>query len=450
MADITVIVSVVNDDEQGLRYTLEGLVEQSTEDFSVLIANACPEMRSLINEYCGEYVGFESFEADASLPVLRNLAAARAEGEYLWFIDCGDYISPESVEKVLETAEKTKADIICPRYYFSGGCEPYYDIWAEQLACAADIDRFDRALLNTLDFDGRVYKKKFFDLYSQSFPDTPSLYNMQFTSGCVLGCGAKISGCTGAIYDRKNGVFSKGFPKNAEPSKAGFLLAAEVFESVLSEIKAIIKEQTGALDGDEYSLQEFIYIYFSYLTDNFYRYFWYLDDETLALLREKYEQLSPLMTSERREKLNKSCADLRFPGMYIMHEDAAKAPLFSLLLDFDSSGLEAFINSLYIQRFPFFEIFIKESLFNSPAFPQRFKNAANIKALPDKNFFAEARRLSAGIPINIKESEPADPRILSELSVTKAPHAMYQYMFSSKRKKYAAKSYLKKKGLAMR
>ena len=56
---------------------------------------------------------------------------------------------------------------------------------------------------------------------------------------------------------------------------------------------------------------------------------------------------------------------------------------------------------------------------------------------------------AVGVPVNVKSAEPLDPKVLSELSVVKAPVPVYQYIFASKRKKYAAKTYLKKKGMSM-
>ena len=49
-----------------------------------------------------------------------------------------------------------------------------------------------------------------------------------------------------------------------------------------------------------------------------------------------------------------------------------------------------------------------------------------------------------------RDPAPLDPKILSELSTVRAPKTVYQYLFASKRKKTSAKTFLKKKGLAMR
>ncbi len=452
MADITAIVTAYKDSD-GLKYTLEGLVEQSTEDFEVIVVDngATKEVKDVIKSYCDEYVGFSTFEIEHVLtPVARNAGVQKATTEFVIFIDENDYISPDTIAEILKTAEETKADIISPRYYISGENEPYYDQWSDMLATVPTADVFDTALLNTFDNEGRAYKKKFFDLYSLSFPDTPVLYNTYFLMKCVFGCKAKVSGCAGAIYDKRNGTFSCGFSEKAEPSKENFNTFTCIFDEITEEIKSIIKEETGALDGDEFALQEIYYIYFSALTNRFYRYFWYLSDELIGLLREKYEELSSKMVDERKKKLNSTFSDLRFPGMYVCRADAAKMPMFSLLADFsDINEMPDFIESLYLQKFPFFEIYIRESDFTGGKYPERWKTAENLHILPDANFFSAARADCSGIPFNVKNAAPLDPRILSEMSLHKAPKSMLQYVFASKRKQYATKSYLKRRGLAI-
>ena len=453
MTGLTVIVTV-NGDPEGLTYTLEGLCEQSTEEFDVLIVDhGCDEETAgVIAKYCGEYVGFESVAIGRTgTPAARNAGMKLARRELVWFVDGGDYLSPESVEKVLENAEETKADIICPRYYYSGDNEPYYLDWADMLAVVPHIDKFDRALLNTLELDGRVFKKKFFDLYSLTFPETPDFYNGKFLTDCVFGCGAKVSGCAGAIYARRTGVFKDGFAEGAAPSLALMETVCGFYDKLCEDVKAIIEEETGSFDGDEYTYQELLTVYFQLLTDRFYRYFWYLDDGALTALREKFEALTAEMTEERKKKIGTLNADLRFPSMFICRADAAQTPLFSLMADFSpDEGLAAFVESLFVQRFPFFELFVRESLLNAPGFPERWKACPVIHPLPEENFFAEMRRQAKGVVIPVKDNAPLDPRVLSELSVSKMPRSMMHYSFASRRKKYAAKSYLKKKGMSMR
>ena len=43
---------------------------------------------------------------------VRNFGAKRARGDYLWFIDADDTITPDAITKLVRVAEETKADIV--------------------------------------------------------------------------------------------------------------------------------------------------------------------------------------------------------------------------------------------------------------------------------------------------------------------------------------------------
>lgn len=450
MSRITVIISAF-DDTKGLKYTLESLCEQTDENFDVLIVQ-CGENEdnlALIREYCDEYVGFAYLQtARCLIPESRNLGVEHTENDLLLFMLEGDYLSPESIENFMKAYEETKADILCPRLYVSGENEPYYLPRADVLATVPKIDRFDAALLNTLNIPGRVIKKKFFDLYSLRFPAVAAYYDADFISRCIFHCDASLTGVAGAIYDDKNGVFSKGFLRNGLPNGENLQTVCALYDRLTDTVKDLIIDDTGSFDGDEYTFQEILFVYFTVLTDGFYRYFWYLSDPDLKTLRERYEELTALMTEERRKNIGNVFADLRFPSMYMTRKDAAALPMVSLLIDFsDYEHLPALVNSLYTGRLPFFELFLKES--GEPYLPEQWKQAENLHILPDENFFGKARSAAVGVPINIKDSAPLDPKILSELSLARAPKSMYQYLFATKRKKTGAKTYLKKKGMSL-
>lgn len=451
MPELTTIVTAGKNPEK-LKYTLEGLVEQSSEDFSILVVNSNEnaECAPLIKEYADEYVGFTVIETEpARITELRNLGVKNAQTELVWFINEGDYISPESVEKVLETYKETGADIILPRFYEAGENEPYYLDWADMLATVPHVDKFDRALLNTLDLDGRIFKKKFFDLYSLTFPSEQIFYNTVVLSKCLFDYGASVSGCAGAIYASRSGVYSDGFDEGAEPCGENLRYCISVFDKIAADVRAVIEEETGSFDGDEYTFQEILFVFFSVLTDNFYRYFWYLTNEDITLLSEKFDVVSKAMVPDRRKKLTEFFPEMRFPGMYMKREDAAAMPMISLFADFtDYAGLDEFFTSLYNQRLPFFELFIRESA--REHIPSKWINCENLHILPDKNFFAEARQQCRAVSINIKECSHLDPRILAEMTLSKAPKGMLQYVFGTKLKKYSAKTYLKNHGMAMR
>ena len=449
MASVTVIVTSHKTDEEGLRWSLEALIEQTVEDFDVVLVDdgTTPCAAKVFEEYCNEYDGFVSvFSEKQGTAASRNAGVLKAKGDFVTFLDGGDYIAPETIDRFRKTQEETKADLVCNRYYYSGEGEPGYDSWSEQICVVPDVDRLDRALLNTCDLDGKLYSRKFFDLYSLRFPEQTVAYNAYLTMKCALS-GARIAGCAGAIYEKKtNPLFGE-----AKPTADSFKAFIAVYDEILDWIKAVIEEETGNLDGDEYVWQEILTVYFQLLTDRFYRAFWYIDNDILELLRAKLEALSEPLGEERKKKINEKNSDVRFPAMYIRVEDAVEMPLFSMLIDITKTEeLGGLIRSFYGQKFPFFDLWVKQSDFESGYYPEEWKSAPNLHLLPDNGFFAKARQDCAGIPINVKDATPVDSSVLSELATAKMPRAMIQYKFAALRKSKGAKTYLKGKGFNLR
>lgn len=449
MASVTVVVTSHNTDEKGLRWSLESLIEQTVEDFDVIMVDdgTTEAAEAVFAQYCKDYDGFATVRSEnKGTAASRNAGALKAKGDFLLFLDGGDYLSPETVERFRQTQEESKADIVCNRYYYSGEGEPGYDSWSEQICVVPVIDKLDRALINTCDLDGKLYSRRFFDLYSLRFPEQAVAYNAWFTMKCALS-GAKIAGCAGAIYEKKtNPLFGE-----AKPTAESFRTFTAVYDEILSWMRAVIEEDTGSLDGDEYAYQEILTVYFQLLTDRFYRAFWYLDDAVLELLRQKLEELSAPLQEERRKKINEKNIDIRFPAMYIRIQDAVDMPLFSMLIDInETEKLDALIRSFYCQKFPFFDLWVRQSDYDSGYYPAEWKNAPNLHLLPDEGFFNKARQDCAGIPINVKDETPVDSTVLSELAIAKMPRSLVQYKFAALRKTKGAKTYLKGKGFNIR
>ena len=190
------------------------------------------------------------------------------------------------------------------------------------------------------------------------------------------------------------------------------------------------------------------YIYQFYL-DNFYRKYWYMDEKALLLMKEEFEKYAQIIRPEKFKKLQENNADIRLPYIYVDKKEAASEPEFAIFFDLaKESEYLPFLRSLYAQTYPFFEVMISESRFNSPAFPDEFRKMENIKVLPDKNFHTNARKQAkTGKCFEVRNGEPIDIRVLRETALSKAPAFTAQYVFAQKRKTLGIRKTLKDKGL---
>lgn len=93
-----------------------------------------------IKEYCKndnriKYI----YQQNAGVSCARNKGLENATGEYVFFLDGDDYIHPQTIETLLDCAEKTKADMICADYKITQTLAESYDYFKDFAFHSADF-----------------------------------------------------------------------------------------------------------------------------------------------------------------------------------------------------------------------------------------------------------------------------------------------------------------------
>lgn len=125
---ISVIIPIYNVD-QFLRPGLESLTKQTMQDFEViLVDDGCTDSsREIMEEFAGRYAYFRIVsQRNSGVSAARNAGVNAARGEYIAFVDSDDFVKPDYLEKLYQTAQKTGADVTCCNYtlyYLSSQCK---------------------------------------------------------------------------------------------------------------------------------------------------------------------------------------------------------------------------------------------------------------------------------------------------------------------------------------
>ncbi len=450
MPRLSVIVPTNNSAEH-LRDALECLVTQSVEDFEVIIVDCKSEdgTAEITAEYCREYVDFYSLENETkNISDAMNKGFEHAKGTYVWFYAPDSRVNEDVVEYFLETAEKTEADCVVGRLWHYGDFDPYYDMYTDATVVLPKFDKYERSVLWDDEICNKIYRRGALISKKLSFTNrfkfAAGIFNLK---ACLSGM--KITGCATACYQRREGRGLEGFSSEREPT----LENAKEFVAKMTEIYAIteneIRQDTGSFDGDEAFIQEVIYVTAAKLMDNFYRYFWHLDAETLTFVHEKFNEYIAMLNPDKLKKLQEANNDIVHYAMLDSHEKAAEVPYFSFMLDLNpDEELTKLIDSLYIQSFFYFEIFARESQYESEFFPVKWKKMPNLHVIPEKNFHNIARgKARSKVLINLRESSPIDYRVLAKVYITTAPAFTKALLFQQTRNGYKVKRTLKEKGV---
>lgn len=180
---LTVIVPVYRVEPEYLRQCLDGILEQTFNDFELIIVDdgAPEENGAIIDEYAakdGRIVAIHQANAGAS--AARNAGLQIAKGKYITFVDSDDTISLDTFAKITERAEKDKLDVLMWGMYRCFGenkkvpFTPYLE----------DIDVFDERLKEEVQYKCMVGILPFFKTPPASADASGSccakLYRRQF------------------------------------------------------------------------------------------------------------------------------------------------------------------------------------------------------------------------------------------------------------------------------
>lgn len=111
---LSVIVPVYNV-EKYLRKCLDSLVNQTFHDMEIIIVNdgSPDKSQEIIEEYDKKYPFVKAFvKENGGLSDARNYGIARAQGEYLAFVDSDDYVEPTMYETMYTKAVSGNFDMV--------------------------------------------------------------------------------------------------------------------------------------------------------------------------------------------------------------------------------------------------------------------------------------------------------------------------------------------------
>lgn len=116
---VSLIIPVYNV-ESFLEKCLDSVQAQTYKDLEVILVNdgSTDNSPEIINKYVAANSNFKAYTIENSgQGGARNYGFEKAEGEYIAFLDSDDYIAPNCIERLTETAIKENSDIVVCNCY---------------------------------------------------------------------------------------------------------------------------------------------------------------------------------------------------------------------------------------------------------------------------------------------------------------------------------------------
>ncbi|MCQ2495764.1 MAG: bifunctional glycosyltransferase family 2 protein/CDP-glycerol:glycerophosphate glycerophosphotransferase [Lachnospiraceae bacterium] len=155
---ISVIVPYKNE-ENYLRDCIASLAEQTGVDLEIIITGQKDKVVSALSshgEKLPENLVIEDAPEDFSVAAKRNMGLDRASGEYVFFLDCDDYIMPNTLRTLLDAAkgrrEKENTQILARALH--------HRTWFKKTSTLAELEKDASLLLSDSDdFDDGNYDR---------------------------------------------------------------------------------------------------------------------------------------------------------------------------------------------------------------------------------------------------------------------------------------------------
>lgn len=119
---VSVIIPMYNV-EKYIAETLDSVLNQTLQDFEVIVVNDCSSdnSRAVAESYLDKFNGrlkiFDN-EKNSGAGTTRNKGIILSRGEYIYFLDSDDAITPTALEELYSLAQKFNVDVVhCEKFY---------------------------------------------------------------------------------------------------------------------------------------------------------------------------------------------------------------------------------------------------------------------------------------------------------------------------------------------
>ncbi len=404
---ISVIVPCYNS-EKFLKETLDNLLGQTLKEIQIITVNdgSTDSTADIIAEYAAKDSRILSvYQENAGVSAARNNGIGHAEGKYMIFLDSDDLFGENAFETMYATLEEANADLaICRAVSFGYGAGQFNPI-VDSFVSEKNIDCYDKRLLWNFIVSNKCYRTSLIKQSGVLFPplrySEDGAFFMQFIHKTM----PTIIGVYDAVFKYRKHQPNEGLSVTQRCELElvkDFSASHELIYNAVSQSFG-----DGLTEENKNYLDEILCKKLTALINEFYRSLWSGDDETLECIKSVALDAMSRMSDEAKKKFKIVTKDIGEP-VFSKAEIAGK-PFVTVIA---KNPTNAFINSLYAQSMPIFELITAES--------NTLPDHKNIVVLPEKNFASAAKADAKGkITVKLSGNQPLDLRFLKVISLLK-------------------------------
>lgn len=354
---VTIIMPVYNASEF-LAETLDSIVAQTMRDFELIAINdgSVDNSLEIINEYAKKYSFIKIIDQENAGPsVARNAALDIAQGEYIFFCDSDDLVEKDGLENLYYTAKNIDADLVIANYDIFNHHTTTCITNLNKLLVQSCIHPSNPDILNSFALWNKIFRKELIDQYQFRFPSTSYSEDGVFVMNYVYHC-RLIAGLNKIVYHyrRINDAMYSSITASISPDKVSDYITSHnlIWDSASKYFLRIypkyrdIDEAISQNNNIRSYMNKFLYKEVQILVGQFYKKFWTLDSETIAMIVNEIQRLTGKLDLYNYNLLKSVHYELPLEQLFKYPSDLEGHYLITLVLYGDKDIQENFIDVL--------------------------------------------------------------------------------------------------------
>lgn len=169
---VSVIVAAYNA-EKYVTETLESIVNQSMDDFEVIVVNdgSTDHTLDILRKYESRYSNLAVVDKENGGPSsARNCGLDRAKGEFVYFFDADDVLEIDALEVLYNRAQEKKADLVIAKYDIFNRFKTFPVNGINDLVEMDKIDKYEPRILWTFSLCNKLFRRSLIEKYELRLP----------------------------------------------------------------------------------------------------------------------------------------------------------------------------------------------------------------------------------------------------------------------------------------
>lgn len=306
--------------------------------------------------------------------VARNKGLDIAKGKFVYFLDSDDLLELSVLRKMCERADRKKADLVIAEYDIFNEFSVFSEPFMKKLASMKTIEWDTREILWTFSLCNKLFRKSKIEEMALRFPKTNYSEDGVFVMNYVYHI-SKIIGYEDVVfhYRRLTTAEQKSITSAVSKQKVeDYLLSHDMIYDAMTE--KFLRENEGYTNFDTLKEEkkevndyanEFLKKEISVLLNQFYKFFWTIDEELIKLIVHNIERLLEKVDVKTYYEIADKIPELSLENLPVSYQEArGKANISVLLFGKEEELFIESLNSLVLQRYIPYKIYVPESFKN--------------------------------------------------------------------------------------